>query len=80
VTTDGSSGAALIGPERELEVLSAVLADGQRGRYVLLLGEPGMGKTTLLAGRQRLQLSAAASWRAFTSHRTENSPRSASCP
>ena len=41
----------IVGRERELEVLHQVveeLASG-RGRIVLLLGEPGMGKTRLLA-------------------------------
>ena len=43
------SGRVFVGRERELDTLGACLADtfSGRGRIVLLVGEPGIGKTRL---------------------------------
>ncbi|MDZ5663369.1 AAA family ATPase [Nocardioides sp. S-58] len=50
------SSAALLGRERELERIEALLSDAAAGRSqaLFMVGEPGVGKTTLLqAGRAR---------------------------
>jgi tetratricopeptide (TPR) repeat protein len=46
---DPPPGGVLVGRQRELEELSAGLADAlaQRGRLLMLVGEPGIGKTRL---------------------------------
>ncbi|MFD9684766.1 BREX system ATP-binding domain-containing protein [Kitasatospora sp. NPDC059088] len=54
--TDGGRGRALVGRQRETEVLTAALVqavDGRSGSTVLLRGEAGVGKSTLLGWVER---------------------------
>ena len=46
----GSAGNSFVGRERELEELTTALSEAQsgRGRFVLVTGEPGIGKTALV--------------------------------
>ena len=45
----GSAGNSFVGRERELEELTAALGEARsgRGRFLLMTGEPGIGKTAL---------------------------------
>src|SRR5579863_5705836 len=41
------SGVSLVGRDAELELLERFVRDGQSGRSIVLIGSPGIGKTTL---------------------------------